>query len=322
MKNKKYFCKSGIVLFLSFFSLSTLADEVLTDAPTAATSAPPATSPYALPWQLRSVMTGNSFRFDSANAFYKTKGNQSGFVSASVFTGSYSFEPGWAGIARLGVVKNAPPAGTPGGMSATNPLFGVVRSMKLTEEWRLAFFMGATPAVGTGGGNYPNAATATANATGLLARSAMDNALYAVNYFTLIPGIDLAYIANNLTVQFETTLLQLNRVRGGQVDKDKFRTNLTSGIEVGYAVASNMIIQGELRYQRWLKNSAAFSGAKPAIDNLSFAVGPRFQVKVGSSTLRPGIAYAQGLHGPIASNTFNTATHSHKVVFVDLPFAF
>ena len=69
--------------------------------------------------------------------------------------------------------------------------------------------------IGMGGGDMPDAGAATANAAGIAARSAMDNAMFAVNYFTAIVGGGVGYVDHKFTLQAEVTLLQLFRVRGG-----------------------------------------------------------------------------------------------------------
>ncbi len=186
----------------------------------------------------------------------------------------------------------------------------------------MSFFLGLTIPVGSGGGNYPDSGTQSANSAGILARSAMDNALFAVNYFTVIPGIDIAYIVHGLTIQLEATLLQLTRTRGEQIDRDSSRTNFTSGLALGYSVEQNLSFIGELRYQKWLDNATVSAAPKPAVENLSFAVGPRLTFKTEKATLRPGIAYAQGLAGPVANGSYTSSTHSDKIIFIDLPIVF
>ena len=49
---------------------------------------------------------------------------------------------------------------------------------------------------------------------GISARSAMDNALFAVDYWTVIGGLGLARITPGSTLQAEVTVLQLTRARG------------------------------------------------------------------------------------------------------------
>jgi hypothetical protein len=243
-------------------------------------------------------------------------------ATASVLTGSYKVMPDLAVLARVGVVNNSPPAGGTSATSFINPLLGGVYSLSLPMDLRIGFFLGVTLPIGTGGGEAPEAAVQSANSAGILARSAMDNALFAVNYLTVIPGVGLAYVAHDFTFQIEATLLQLTRVRGENTDKDSSRTNLTSGLAVGYSILPMLSVVGELRHQRWLSNATVSAAASPAIENLSFAVGPRFTLKTGTFTLKPGIAYMQGLAGPMANGNYTYPTNSDKVIFIDLPMAF
>jgi len=45
-------------------------------------------------------------------------------------------------------------------------------------------------------------------------------------------------------------------------------------------------------------------------------------VKVGDFTMKPGIAYAQGLSGAIAESGYTYAYNSDKIIFVDFPISF
>lgn len=268
-------------------------------------------------------MPGNGARLDSALAFYNDRaGNHGGFAAASMLAASYRPASSLGLVARVGMVNNNPPGASPSGTSITNPLFGGLYSLKLENDFRVAFSLGLTAPIGSGGGNSPDASKAAANAAGVLARSAMDNALFAVNYLTVIPGIDFAWIKGGFTLQAEATLLQLMRTRGEKVDMDSSCTNLTSGAFAGYFFAPWLALETELRYQRWLVNDSLKTAGNPAKQNLSFAVGPRFTFKVDNVTLKPGLAYAQGLVGPIAESGYASATNSDRIVYVDLPIAF
>jgi hypothetical protein len=131
--------------------------------------------------------------------------------------GSYKVSDAFAPLVRLGAVSNSSPDGpmSPGsGFNFINPVLGGTYLFKLSPDFRLAAFLGLTAPIGGGGGDSPDPANATANAAGIAARSAMDNAMFAVNYFTVFPGVGLAYVNHGVTVQIEATLLQLFRVRG------------------------------------------------------------------------------------------------------------
>lgn len=150
----------------------------------------------------------------------------------------------------------------------------------------------------------------------------MDNALFAVNYGAFIPGVGLAYLAHNFTVQAEATLFALARVRGSAIDKDAFRLNGTAGLSVGYTFAPSIAAIAELHYQRWLIDDTVAAAAEPARQNLSVMVGPRFAIKTSRFTMRPGIAVGVGLAGAIASDTYTSPVHGVTTVFADVPVIF
>ena len=60
--------------------------------------------------------------------------------------------------------------------------------------------------------------------TATSARSALDNAMFAVDDFTVFPGVNVAYVNGGFTAQAEATLSQLTRVRGATDDKDPSTT--------------------------------------------------------------------------------------------------
>ena len=180
---------------------------------------------------------------------------------------------------------------------------------------RLGFVLGATVPIGTGGSRAADPLTWAANGTGAHARSTLDNAMFAVNDFTLSPSIDFAYVGHRWTVQAEATLLQLMRVKNEAVQSDAFHTNFTTGLHVGFFAAKGMSIATELRYQRWLTTPDAVAADEGLRENLSLSMGPRFHIKAERGWLRPSVAYNGGLTGCLASN-------SYHMVLVDIPYVF
>jgi hypothetical protein len=301
------------------------AQDPVVTVPAAATAPPPGPPPppYSLPWQLRPVTVANVLRSDTAVAFYDNAMG-SGSTVATTLLGSYKLTPSFGALVRLGFVQNGAPGTMPDGTSFVNPIIGAAYSAKIAGSFRLAGFLGGTVPLGMGGGSTPDAAAAGANAAGIPARSAMDNAMFAVNYFTAILGGGFAYVDHKLTIQVEATLLQLMRVRGNDmtpISSDATRTNSTMGLHAGYFVLPMLSLGGEIRYQRWLSTPtrivmAAKSDIPTAnLDTVTFAVGPRFHFKLGTTWLRPGISYGQALDKP------NTDSN-YKVVQVDIPFVF
>ena len=294
------------------------AEEPPAAAPTAAPAASPAApAPYSLPWQLRPAVAGTVLRVDSAIALYEDQAGNNGETVATMILGSYKVTPELAPFVRLGVVGNSPPTGG-GAVVLVNPALGATYALKFARDFRLALFLGLTIPVGMGGGDAPDPAKAAATRSGILSRSAMDNAMFAVNDFTVFPGVGLAYVAHGLTVQAEVTLLQLTRVRGSAAQPDSSKTNFTTGLHVGYFVVPLLSVGAELRYQRWLSTPAAVAADATGAsrDTLSMAVGPRVHLRLGKSTwIRPGIAYAQGLDYPMTKQDY-------RIVQVDVPVSF
>jgi hypothetical protein len=281
--------------------------------PEPARAEPPPPAPYSLAWQLRPAAAGNVVRSDTTFATYEDADGD-GATVASTFLASYKVTPTLAPLFRVAVSYDDP-AAADGAASMSNPLLGATWAPKLAPPLKLAVFGAVTIPVGSGGGNSPGPSTAT-NRSAVFARSAMDNALFAVNDATAIAGADLAYVKNGLTVQAEVTLFELIRVRGDQVQPDKAKTNFTSGLHAGYFPLPYLSVGAELRYQRYL-STPMFVEATPALrDTVSAAIGVRGHIKMGGKRwLRPGIAYSRGLDDPMSGR-------SYDVVQVDVPYSF
>jgi hypothetical protein len=323
------------LLVLTGLAVATAAVEVRAQSPAAnpgvaATTGAPATPapavpppPYSLPWQLRPAAVASVLRSDTTMAFYKVKNamtmeEESGSTVASTFLGSYKITPSFAPLVRFAIVQNQEPGEALGsGTAFVNPIIGLMYGRKIGSDFRLSAFLGGTVPVGMGG-DKPRGKDETAAAAfrGIAARSAMDNAMFAVNFFTGIGGLDFAYVAHKVTVQAEATLLQLLRVRHKAIEPDEKRTNLTAGLHLGYFVLPVISLAGEVRYQRWLSDPAALKTTPTARETLTYAVGPRFHFKVGGTTwIRPGLSYATAIDKPLKDSKYH-------IVQLDLPVAF
>jgi hypothetical protein len=245
----------------------------------------------------------------------------SGNTVATMLLASYKLTPSFAPMLRIGVVSNTAPGMIVDGNSFVNPIVGGTYSHKL-GSFRLAGFLATTIPIGLGAGDMPDQAAARANADGIAARSAMDNAMFAVNYMTGIAGVGFGYIDHKLTVQAEATVLQLFRVRGDNAPsaQDSARTNSTAGLHLGYFLIPELSLGGEIRYQRWLTRptmmGTKINSDDMRMDTLTFAVGPRGHFKLGKTMwVRPGIAYARALDAPLTRSSYN-------MVQVDIPIVF
>jgi len=301
---------------------TTVSKTAAPPAPSAPTAPPP--PPYSLPWQLRPLTVGNVVRLDTSAAAYKDAAGNSGNTQAMMLLGSYKITPEIAPIVRLGFVKNDAPATGADGSSFVNPVVGGAYSHKI-DSFRLALFLGTTIPIGQGAGQTPSAGAAAADAAGINARSAMDNAMFAVNYMTGIVGAGFGFISNGFTAQVEATLFQLFRVRGNDMTAsapDATRTNSTAGLHLGYFIIPQLSLGGELRYQRWLShpNRLAMGMKVPFVDanmdSVTFAVGPRAHFKLGKTLwIRPGISYSQGLDKPLSDGKYKTIQIDIPVIF-------
>ena len=192
--------------------------------------------------------------------------------------------------------------------------------IKLSPSLKLGLFLGFPLPVGRGGGTNPTADTANkaaANGVRILTRSALDDAMFAVNYFTVFPGIDFAYVANELTVQVEATVLRLTKVRRPDTI-DHANTNFTAGLHVGYFIISMLSIGAELRHQRWLStpNAVGKDATHASRDISTFAIAARLHFKLSEMVwFRPGVSLTLPIDDPIKKTEC-------KVVQLDLPLSF
>lgn len=276
--------------------------------------------PYALPWTMRPAIAPTLVRVESSIGF-----RNDGVAAATLFTGGYAIVPTKLGVyARWGVTNsvlstpNAPATHEIPTGAATNPLLMALYTPELTKGLRLSVFAAATIPIGTGGGNTPQPLTASSIATGIPTRSSMDNALFAVNYFTPIAGLGLAFLRWGFTFQVEATVLQLIRVRGEahRSASDEFRTNFTVGASVGYWLHRYLTASAELHYQHWLSAPNLLATPNTHAGQASFEVGLRTNLPLSPTVLaRPGLSFGMGIGGAMADRDY-------KVLHLDVPFTF
>jgi hypothetical protein len=312
------FVPASLLAFAALCSLPALAQPEADSAnarpeagPVPITSAPPSPKPpYSLPFQLRPAAAVTVLRTDTSFASYDDPvAEREGTTIASTLLASYKVTDNIAPLVRVGMVSNSPP-NADGAAGFLNPVLGVTYATPLSPELRLALLFGVALPLGSGGGDSPDPANVASNAAGIRARSAMDNAMFAVNDLTLFPGASLAYVAHGLTVQLEATLLELLRVRGedavnaagSQLNPDSSRTNFTAGLHVGYFILPELSAAVELRHQRWLSTPAAVENDPTGTlrDTTTVAIGPRLHFKLGEkSWIRPALAFATGVDDPL-----------------------
>lgn len=285
-----------------------LADEEAPSPAPAADKAPPAAS-FVLPFQLRAPVARTLVRLDSV----ATK-HAAGAGFASVLTGSYSPLPDLAVLARIPHAASFPDEGASGG-ALGNPVLAAMYTPALRPATRLSLFGGVALPLAQGGGDAPDPARSAAVGSGIYGRAAMDNALFAVDYAVGIVGAGAAHSVGVCSFQLEATVLELVRVRGEQRQKDTSRTNLTAGASAGCYLRSPLQLIGELRYQRWLTTPAAVSADASRREQATAGLGLRFDARVGTLTLRPGVLVALPIDAPMSKADY-------RQLMLDLPIVF
>lgn len=282
-----------------------------------ATSAGAATpAPCSLPWGLRPAAPARALRLDTVLANFEDAAGNGGTTVGSLLLGSMKVSPRAALLGRVGVLYHSPPAGE-SEVAFTNVTIGGVYALSMKNpDWRGALYLLAALPVGSGGGNQPDADQLATVKAGVPVRSAMDNAMFAVNDLVIFPGIDLAWVRDRWTVQGEATLLQLTRMRGDEVQADKSRTNFTTGLHVGRFVSRALSLGAELRYQRWLSTPKAVDAAPKTRDTATLAFGPRLHLKAGENRwFRPGLSFGLPIDDPMSAANY-------QLVQLDLPVNF
>jgi hypothetical protein len=289
------------------------ADAQSTPVPTV--SPAQARAQYSLPWTMRPALAPTIVRVDSSSSF-----SAPGFTAVTLLTAGYAFIPGTLGAyARAAVVHQSPATGADATVLSNPIVFGLYTPL-VAPGWRVAVFAGATLPVGGGGGNEASAETLRTARAAIPTRSAMDNALFAVNYLTPTIGVGAAFIRHGLTAQADVTLLELIRVRGEGRDADATRTNFTAGVHVGYLVVPWLTASAEFHYQHWLYNpsldpTVANPAGKPA-GQATAEIGVRANLPLSRTVLaRPGVAFGFPLGGPMG-------TDDYRVLHLDFPVAF
>jgi hypothetical protein len=279
---------------------------------------PPRPALYNLPWLLRAAVPATVVRLDETMAFFEDPASgTSGTTWVTSLIASYKLAPEWSLVFRETWVCNDAPGGgpDPSGDAFSSGLLGANYSRTFCQGWRWTAFLASTIPWGEGGGDSPDPGAAAAMSAAIPARSAMDNSLFAVNYWVMIAGGDLVYVAPEISLQFEFTFFQLTHVRGPDTE-DSSRTNFTAGLHAGHFFSPAVSLGAELRIQRWLSNAAPVRADPAARQQLTFGIGPRFHWKVGeSSWFRPGVAYTRALDDPMARKGYD-------IVQLDFPFAF
>jgi hypothetical protein len=270
--------------------------------------------PYSLPWQLRPVLPTTMLRSDTSFAFHGVDGS----TIVSGIYGSYKIMPHLGAFAKIAVAESSPPTGTnPGGFGFANPLLGANVGLWPAKGIKLGMSLGFTLPVGSGTSNSADRGAQFTNIYAMYARSGFDNALFMPDYLSILPGVDVAWVTKNLTLQAEINIVFLSKVRGIQQLKSALQ-DFSMGLHAGYFFYPWLSAGLDFRWQNWLSTPRYVQQelSHDSRNSLTFGLGPRFHMKL-SDTLRfrPGLSMSFGLDQPMSSSHY-------KIVQLDLPFSF
>jgi len=278
---------------------------------TGASSSPP----YVAPFQLRNVMSRTGVRLDTTAAPYDA-GGADALTTVLLLGAQVRLADAVSLQARWGVDDNRVGTGQRNRAGILNPSLGALFAVPVGPNFRFAVSAALSLPLATGGGENPDPDALFLQRQGALARSAMDNASFAVNDLGVPTGMSLAYIRSGFTAQADFTIIASGRVKGPKSLTDSTKLNSTYGLMLGYFVVPELSLGIELRYQYYLTITEAILRDPSARDNLTLGTGARLHIDLSATTrMRPGLCYAIGLHGPVREAAM------HMVQF-DIPISF
>lgn len=272
-------------------------------------------SPYAQPFQLRSVVPRTGVRLDTTLAPYKS-GESVAVVMVALLSGQVRLANPLALQIRWGVDSNRTDSNTTTRTGIVNPTVGALFGIPVGNSIRFAASLVVAAPLATGGGNGPDPADVALQRAALLARSAMDNATFSTNSLGFPAGVSLAYSESGFTAQIDATIIPTFRVKGRATDPDASKLNSTYGLFLGYFVGHEISLGAEVRYQRYLSTPLAVDKDPSTRANLTLGGGFRTHLELATSVwMRPGLCYGRGVSGPVEQQSF-------QMVQLDVPVSF
>ncbi len=144
----------------------------------------------------------------------------------------------------------------------------------------------------------------------------MEGSLFAVNYWTVLAGLDMTYVSPWISLQVEATFFQLTRVRGPET-QDSSRTNFTGGIHAAHFFSPAASLGAEFRVQRWISN------ASPVVSDPRGETAAELRHRVRAFTSRSARSPGSGPASPTRCYLDKPLTsRDYNIVQLDLPFSF
>jgi hypothetical protein len=158
--------------------------------------------------------------------------------------------------------------------------------------------------VGSGGGNSPSPGALRAWTNSI----DWGGAMFAVNHVDIFAGVHAQYSLDRLTLQFDSTLHELLRVRGAEADPIGAAATVTgTTATVSYAVLPQLSFSTAISETRvWNTPTYVVVDPNSRVDYF-FSAGISTDVKIGRTDVTPGFVYSRALDLPLSGQGFQVA---------------
>jgi hypothetical protein len=231
------------------------------------------------------------------------RGNGAESTLMTVLSASYAWTSSFSTFARVGSVYNAS-TGLESAAGWANPALGASVLFPVTKSLSIGGLSGVTIPVGSGGGNSPSPAALRAWTNSI----DWGGAMFAVNHVDIFAGVHAQYSLDRLTLQFDSTLHELLRVRGQETDPIGAAATVTgTTATVSYAVLPQLSFSTALSETRvWNTPTYVVVDPNSRVDYF-FSAGVSTDVKIGRTDVTPGLVYARALDLPLSGQGFQVA---------------
>ncbi len=228
------------------------------------------------------------------------RGNPAESTLITVLSAGYSWTPALSTFVRIGSVHNAS-SDTSSATGLANPALGASLQFPIGKHFIVGGTSGLTLPIGSGGGNGPSAAAFRAW------NNSIDwgGAMFAVDHLDIFNGVRASFAAGALTVQFESILHELVRVRGEAIDPIGAAASVTgTTATVSYAVIPRLTLSTALSETRFWNTPVYITQSPDSRVDYFFSAGASTSLKLGALDLTPGLVYARALDLPLATSRF------------------
>ncbi len=226
------------------------------------------------------------------------RGDQTSLLGA--LSGSYAWNGWLTTFARVGWVHDAP-SGATSANALANPAAGLSLQLPVSKRLTLGGSLGATAPLGSGGGDRPNPAAMKA----WVSSFDWGGATFAVNHVDVFGGARADYTVGPVTLQLESTLHQLTRVRGETVDPIGAAVTMTgSQATIAYTILPNVTLSTAMYESRVWNTPTCIRESPDSRADYFVMAGATLDLRIRGLAIAPGFVYARALDLPLVREKF------------------